>query len=65
MNIKVVRGDPTAEELAAVVAVLSVAGTAGANPAPRRASGWASRRLLPGTPHAYGPAGWLASALPH
>ncbi|GAA5050094.1 acyl-CoA carboxylase subunit epsilon [Streptomyces similanensis] len=65
MTIKVVRGNPTPEELAAVVALLSVAGRPHSGPAPRRAGAWASRRRLLRTPHAYGTAGWLASALPH
>ncbi|MGJ6968593.1 acyl-CoA carboxylase subunit epsilon [Streptosporangium sp. G11] len=64
MTIKVVRGDPTVEELAAMVAVLSLAAAAGPAPVPRRAGTWASPGLLPRAPHTYGPAGWLASALP-
>ncbi|GHB81039.1 hypothetical protein GCM10010377_83070 [Streptomyces viridiviolaceus] len=64
MTIKVVRGNPTPEELAAVVALLSAVGTAGPAPAPRRAGAWASPRLILRAPQGYGPAGWLASALP-
>ncbi|MEV0845982.1 acyl-CoA carboxylase subunit epsilon [Streptomyces sp. NPDC049954] len=62
--IKVVRGNPTPEELAAAVVLLSAVGTAGPGPAPRRPGAWASRRLLLGTPHGYGPVGWLTPALP-
>jgi hypothetical protein len=65
MTIKVVRGNPTPEELAAVVALLSAAGRPDPGPAPRRVGAWVSRRRLLRTPHAYGPAGWLAPALPH
>ncbi|MFE1342954.1 acyl-CoA carboxylase subunit epsilon [Streptomyces sp. NPDC058733] len=63
--IKVVRGKPTPEELAAVVSVLTVAGTPAAPPAPARpTSAWASRRLPLRTAHSWGPTGWLAPALP-
>ncbi|MEU2881072.1 acyl-CoA carboxylase subunit epsilon [Streptomyces sp. NPDC007070] len=65
MTIKVLRGNPTPEELAAVVALLSVAGRPDAGPAPRRTSAWTSRRRLLRAAQAYGPAGWLAPALPH
>ncbi|MBY8870223.1 hypothetical protein K7787_31480, partial [Streptomyces sp. RCPT1-4] len=51
--------------LAAVVALLSVAGRPDAGPAPRRTSAWTSRRRLLRAAQAYGPAGWLAPALPH
>ncbi|GGJ73984.1 acyl-CoA carboxylase subunit epsilon [Streptomyces brasiliensis] len=64
MTIKVVRGNPTPEELAAVVAVLHVAGTATPASSPRRPSAWTSHRLLLRTPYAHGPIGWFASSLP-
>ncbi|MBL3671772.1 acyl-CoA carboxylase subunit epsilon [Streptomyces sp. M2CJ-2] len=62
--IKVVRGHPTPEELAAVVALLSAVRAPGPGPAPHRAGAWASPRLLLRTPQGYGPVGWRASALP-
>ncbi|WP_324783092.1 acyl-CoA carboxylase subunit epsilon [Streptomyces sp. H51] len=63
--IKVVRGNPTPEELAAALTVLmSAAGTAGTGPAPRPAGAWGSPRSLLRTSRTYGPAGWHASALP-
>ncbi|MFI1294471.1 acyl-CoA carboxylase subunit epsilon [Streptomyces sp. NPDC020792] len=62
--IKVVRGNPTPEELAAAVTVLLATRTAATVPAHEPASFWASRRHLLGTPHAHGPVGWLAPALP-
>ncbi|MBQ0825107.1 acyl-CoA carboxylase subunit epsilon [Streptomyces tagetis] len=62
--IKVVRGNPTPEELAAVVALLSAATTPGPGPAPRPTTSWASPRRLLRTPPGHGPGGWLASALP-
>jgi hypothetical protein len=64
VTIKVVRGNPTPEELAAVVALLTTIGTAAPAPAQRTGGVWASPRLLLRTPQGYGPVGWLASALP-
>ncbi|MFE9976977.1 acyl-CoA carboxylase subunit epsilon [Streptomyces hirsutus] len=62
--IKVVRGNPTREELAAVVSVLSVARAPVFPSVPPRPTGWGSRRLLLRTPHAYGMTGWLTPVLP-
>ncbi|PZG93367.1 hypothetical protein C1I97_28845 [Streptomyces sp. NTH33] len=66
--IKIVRGNPTPEELAAALAVVRARAAAAARTAtgsaPRRANAWASRERLLRTPHTYGPAGWLAPALP-
>ena len=64
--LKVVRGQPTAEELAALVAVIaSQAAAASGGPATaRKASGWTDRSRYvhaPGTPS---PGGWRASAFP-
>ncbi len=58
-----VTGSPTAEELAAVVAVLSA--RSGTTPAPARPAGrsrWATPRLR--GPLAPGPGAWRAAALP-
>jgi hypothetical protein len=61
--LRIVRGDPTPEEVAALVAVLGSLG--GPPPAPSvRASEWSAhhrqvRRTLP-----HGPGGWRSSALP-
>ncbi|MDT7655056.1 MAG: hypothetical protein QOI36_6467 [Pseudonocardiales bacterium] len=68
--LKVVKGEPTPEELAALVAVVSARAAAGATASaaaanePERASDWASywrnvRRPLP-----HGPGEWRASGLP-
>jgi hypothetical protein len=64
--LRVIRGEPTADELAAVVVVLAArAAEAGPEPAPRPArSQWAAkaRQMRPQlTP---GPGAWRASALP-
>ncbi len=65
--LRVIRGEPTADELAAVVVVLAArAGQVGGEPAPQPArSQWSAkaRRMRPRlTP---GPGAWRASALPH
>lgn len=61
--LRVVRGDATPEEVAAVVAVLASL-QAPATPAKRRPPAWSAphravRRTLP-----HGPGGWRASTLP-
>lgn len=65
--LRVVRGDPTAEELAALVAVLAASGSAAASAAATAARPrpeWRNRargmRALPAT----GPGAWRASGLP-
>ncbi|MCH1866412.1 acyl-CoA carboxylase subunit epsilon [Nocardioides sp. CFH 31398] len=62
--LRVVKGDPTPEELAALVAVVAAASGGGEAPAPRRPSEWSrpARRLR--TPHQAGPGAWRASGLP-
>jgi hypothetical protein len=66
--LRVVRGAPTAEELAALVAVLTRAATPVPPAAPAGPSRWA-RNARPGAvtgamPAARGPRQWRASALP-
>jgi hypothetical protein len=63
--LKVVKGDPTPEELAALVAVVA-ARSAGAAPAaePERASNWATYWRNAGQPLRPGPGQWRASAHP-
>jgi hypothetical protein len=62
--IKVVRGNPTPEELAAVVSVLTVAGASAPPSAPQHHSAWTSRRVPPDITRAYYTVGWLAPVLP-
>ncbi|WP_248963669.1 acyl-CoA carboxylase subunit epsilon [Sphaerisporangium perillae] len=59
----VVRGEPTAEELAALVTVLALrAGTAGdPAPAPRNPHGWAARHHALRPPLNAGPGAWRGS----
>jgi hypothetical protein len=62
--LRVVRGRPTDEDVAALVVVLAAcAASAPASPRPRPRQGWSDRAaLLRRPPHA-GPGGWRASAL--
>jgi len=64
-HLRVVKGNPTAEELAALVAVLQAAAAAGTTAPPRKpVSEWAAphRKLRATFPS--GPSGWRASAMP-
>jgi hypothetical protein len=59
--LRIVRGDATPEELAALVAVLTARGQGDAEPAPAPRSAWGRPQLRqPLTP---GPGAWLLSAL--
>jgi hypothetical protein len=64
--LRVIRGDATPEEIAAVVAVLlSRPAVAGNAPRPRSApSAWADRSRLLRRPLFPGPGAWRRSALP-
>lgn len=61
--LRVVKGDPSPEELAAVVAVLASLGGPVAT-GTRRTPEWNAPRRLHRIPVAPGPGGWRASALP-
>ena len=64
VELRVIRGDATPEELAAVVALLTAASSGGAAaPEPEVRSLWAAPQLR-GALHA-GPGAWRASGLPH
>jgi hypothetical protein len=61
--LRVVKGEPTPEELAALVTVL--ASLAGPPAAPvRRTAAWNAPRRLHRVVHPHGPGGWRASGLP-
>jgi acyl-CoA carboxylase epsilon subunit len=64
LRLRIIKGEPTPEELAALVAVL-MARQSVERPSARPPSGWAApahrmRRVL-----SHGPGAWRASALPH
>lgn len=61
--LRIVRGDPTPEEIAVLVTVLATRSRAASAPA-RRRTAWSDpgRRLR--RPLAHGPDAWRASALP-
>lgn len=73
MPVRLVRGDASPEELAALVAILA---TARGDVAPDLTDGhpaasgrspqaqWSSPRRMTRTTHTHGPGGWRASALP-
>ncbi len=62
---RVVRGDANPDELAALVAVLMVAGQAGQDaPVARTRSAWSDRSGLRNVPLHPGPGTWRRSALP-
>jgi hypothetical protein len=65
-RLTIVRGDPTPEDIAALVTVLTArlqsGGQARAGVAPR--SGWSSRSRMMRDPLSRGPGAWKASTLP-
>ncbi|WP_018333944.1 acyl-CoA carboxylase epsilon subunit [Actinomycetospora chiangmaiensis] len=63
--LRIVRGDPSPEELAALTAVLAAAsGGGGAEPEAGPTSVWTERSALVRRPVHPGPGAWRASALP-
>lgn len=62
--LTVVRGEPTAVELAALVTVLAARAAAAADDPPPRRTPWNAPSRMVRTPVDPGPGGWRASALP-
>ena len=62
-HLRVVRGDPSDEELAALVAVVTSLRAPVEEKEPVR-SAWSDRRALLRAPLAHGPGAWRASGLP-
>ncbi len=62
-HLRIVRGDPTPEEIAALVAVVASLGGDGA-PAERRTPEWSAHQRKLRTTYPHGPGGWRASGLP-
>jgi hypothetical protein len=65
--LRVVRGDPKPEEIAALVAVLTArarAAAAARTPPPGRRSAWADRAGQLRRPLTHGPGAWRAGSMP-
>jgi hypothetical protein len=64
--LTVIRGNASAEEIAALVAVVAAksAGSPGPPTAAAATSRWASRQAMLRRPLCHGPGAWRASALP-
>jgi hypothetical protein len=62
--LRVVRGELAAEELAALVAVVTARASGTGEPEPTPASRWAMRSAGLRRPLPHGPGAWRASALP-
>ena len=60
----VVRGNASPEEIAALVAVLAIAGGDDSRPG-RPDSQWSTHRRVFHRSYPHGPGGWRASAFPH
>jgi hypothetical protein len=60
--LRLVRGDATPEEVAAVMAVLSAVSAGAPEPAPRHTSQWSSPERALRRPLSPGPGAWRASA---
>lgn len=63
-HLRVVRGNPTDEEVAALVAVVATLNNAPEESAPEPRSAWSARRNLVRAPLAHGPGAWRASGYP-
>jgi hypothetical protein len=65
-HLRIVKGNPSDEEVAALVAVVSSLGSgSGAKPAEEPArSAWSDRRTLVREPLPHGPGAWRASGFP-
>jgi hypothetical protein len=61
--LRVVEGDPTPEEIVALVAVFASLGGPAA-PAPRRTPEWQAHHRKVRATHLPGPGGWRSSGLP-
>ena len=62
--LRVVKGDPSDEELAALVVVVSAVGAAQVTPEPKPVPQWSAPGRAHRTPLRSGPGAWRASSLP-
>jgi len=63
-TLRVIRGDATPEEIAAIVAVLALRGQSAAPPPSRTLSLWADKGRMMREPVHSSPSGWRRSAFP-
>jgi hypothetical protein len=63
-QLRIVKGNPTDEEVAALVAVVSAMGDGGEEEPARPRSAWADRRVMVREPLAHGPGAWRTSGFP-
>jgi hypothetical protein len=63
-HLRIVKGNPSDEELAALVAAVTTLGSAEEEPTSEPRSAWSDRRVLVREPLAHGPGAWRASGLP-
>jgi hypothetical protein len=63
-HLRVVKGNPSDEELAALVAVVSTLGSGTEETPERPRSAWSDRRVMVREPLAHGPGAWRASGFP-
>ncbi|MGB3441251.1 MAG: acyl-CoA carboxylase subunit epsilon [Actinophytocola sp.] len=63
-HLRVIQGNPTDEELAALIAVVTSL-NAPEQPAPPPRSAWSNRQALLRHPLPHGPTAWQTSAFPH
>jgi hypothetical protein len=62
--LRVISGNPSAEELAALIAVVAARGAGAAEPDPAPPSPWTTRASSLRRPLVPGPGAWRASGLP-
>jgi hypothetical protein len=62
--LRVVRGDATPEEVAALVAVVAALGGGGSEPPERRTPEWSAHHRKTRVTLPHGPGGWRSSGLP-
>ena len=63
--LRVVKGDATPEEVAALVAVIAALGSGPAEEKPKPRSTWADPARRMRTTLSHGPGAWRSSGLPH
>ncbi|MFC4853472.1 acyl-CoA carboxylase subunit epsilon [Actinophytocola glycyrrhizae] len=64
-HLRVVHGNPTDEEVAALVAVITTLNTRDTPAPPPPRSAWSDRRTLHRPPLPHGPNAWHTSTFPH